>query len=155
MPVDAAMPQGPIDVLVVEDDEAVRTSWVAILRNVGWSVEEAPDGFVALRRLREIPISAVVLDVRMPVLDGFGLLDRLYDPPPVVLISGKDYDTEVMARRDKIHTFFLKPITPDRLIEAVAAALETSFSQGRYRAGNKARGHERVPSAASGPSPDG
>ncbi|HAM01330.1 MAG TPA: hypothetical protein DCQ30_03755 [Acidimicrobiaceae bacterium] len=154
MSVEASTALGPTDVLVVEDDDGVRTSWAAILRTAGWSVEEASDGFVALRRLREIPVGAIVLDVRMPVLDGFGLLDRLYDPPPVVLISGNDYDTEVMARRDKIHTFFLKPISAARLIEAVAAALETSFSQGRYRAAVHGKGRVRVPSNMSAPSAD-
>jgi len=113
----------PIDVLVVDDDQAIRTLWSVILRDVGLRVEEAANGFAALEILREVPVASMVLDIRMPGLDGFGVLDRLDDPPPVILVSGDEYDVEVMARHDKIHSFILKPVPPDRLITAVSAAL--------------------------------
>ena len=119
------MEEGPVDVLVVDDDEAVRTSWVDILRTAGWAVEEAPDAFAALQRLREMSVGVIVLDVRMPGLDGLGLIDRLDESPPVILVAANHYEADVVVRRDKIHTFILKPVVPDRLIAAVAAALET------------------------------
>jgi len=115
-----------IDVLIVEDNQAVRNSWTAILQSAGWKVAEAPDGFVALDLLLTAPVGAMVLDVRMPVLDGFGLLDRLEDPPPVVLVPATSYDTEVSARRQKIHSCLVKPVAPERLIAAVASALDVS-----------------------------
>jgi len=117
-----------IDVLVVDDSHAVRTSWGVILRDAGWVVEEAGDGLSALEVLRACPVGVIVLDVRMQLLDGFGLLDRLDDPPPVVLVSARSYDTEVMARRGKIHSFIRKPVPPDALRAAVREAMEASGS---------------------------
>jgi len=73
-----------------------------------------------------MPVGAMVLDVRMPALDGFGLLDRLEDPPPVVLVPATSYETEVSARRQKIHSCIVKPVAPERLIAAVASALDAS-----------------------------
>lgn len=113
-----------VDVLVVDDHEAIRISWSVILGRVGWRVEEATDGLAALDILRATPVGVMVLDVRMPGLGGFELLDLLDNPPPVILAPACSYDTEVMARRDKIHSVMLKPIRPDRLIATVAAALE-------------------------------
>ena len=113
----------PVDVLVVDDHEVVRTLWSVILRDVGLRVEEAADGFAALAILREAPVASMVLDVRMPGLDGFGVLDRLDDPPPVILVSAGEYEENIMARRDKIHSVILKPVPPEQLIAAVTSAL--------------------------------
>lgn len=113
----------PVDVLIVEDDEAIRTSWGEILRLAGWKVAEVPDAFFALEYVREAAVGAIVLDVRMLALDGFGLLDRLDDPPPVIVTSGARYDSEVEARQDKIHAYLTKPVSPDSLIAVVASAL--------------------------------
>lgn len=113
----------PVDILIVEDDEGVRTSWGEILRLAGFTVAEAPDAFVALEYLRGARVGATVLDVRMLALDGFGLLDRLDDPPPVIVVSAARYDSEVEARRDKIYSFLTKPVAPDHLVAVVATAL--------------------------------
>ncbi|HMK99452.1 MAG TPA: response regulator [Acidimicrobiales bacterium] len=117
-----------IDVLVVEDDDDLRTSWREILRDAGWQVEEACDGLTALEFLRSIPIGAVVLDISLPLLDGFGLLDQLERPPPVLLVTGHIYDSEVMERRDKVLFYLQKPVQPPELLWAVARAIATGQS---------------------------
>ena len=110
-------------VLLVEDDPAVRTSTAAILRDAGYEVEEVEDPFVALERLKSGRVGAVLLDVGMETLDGLGILDKLDDPPPIVLVTGHDYDAEVMAHRSKIFSYLQKPVPPPVLIAAVARAL--------------------------------
>lgn len=112
-----------VDVLVVDDDAGVRTSFGTILRDAGYSVEEAEDGFVALQRLRAMRVGMVLLDVRMPVLDGLHVLDELEDPPPVVLMTAHEYDADVMARRSKVTLYIQKPVPPRDLLAAVAKAL--------------------------------
>jgi len=119
-----------VDVLVVDDNEVLRTSWSVILRDVGLRVGEAADGFGALEMLRRVPVASMVLDIFMPGLDGFGVLDRLDDPPPVILVSGTESEAKLVARRDKIHSFILKPVTPDELIVAVASALGSARASG-------------------------
>jgi len=114
---------GPI--LVVDDNEAVRTSFAAILRVAGFDVIEAADGFIALEMFHAHDVAAVVLDVGMPFLDGFAMLDRLDDPPPVVLATAHPYDAEVMRRREKVFAFIQKPVPPDSLIALVTEAVAT------------------------------
>jgi len=114
---------GPV--LVVEDDESLRRSFVAVLHSVGFDVREAADGFVALETLKAVPIAAVVLDLGMPVLDGFALLDKLDDPPPIVVVTGHLYDDNVVRRRDKIFGFVRKPVPPQTLIDIVGDAMRT------------------------------
>jgi len=111
------------DVLVVDDDAAVRTSFASILRDAGYRVEEAEDGVTAPARLSSARVGAVVLDVQMPHLDGLRLLDALPEPPPVVLMTAADYDAEVMARRSKVFAYIQKPGPPGELRRIVAAAL--------------------------------
>jgi DNA-binding NtrC family response regulator len=112
-----------LDVLVIDDDPAVRASFAMILRNAGYEVGEAQDGAVALAVLSSTRVGAMVLDVRMPKLDGLRLLDALPNPPPVVLMTAHDYDAEVMARRSKVFAYAQKPIPPESLRGLVAQAL--------------------------------
>ncbi|HZU79844.1 MAG TPA: response regulator [Acidimicrobiales bacterium] len=113
-------------VLVVDDDDDVRMSFAEILRVAGFETIEAPDGSAALQMLAEFPVMAMVLDVRMPVLDGLTLLAQLDAPPPVVLATGHSYNAQVIDHRQKIFAYVQKPVPPDVLItmvgEAVAAA---------------------------------
>jgi DNA-binding response OmpR family regulator len=108
---------------VVDDHEAVRTSFAQILETEGFEVLQAVDGLAALSVLKDTSVSAMVLDVAMPVLDGFGLLDKLDDPPPVIMVTARIYDVEVAKRRDKIFGFVSKPVPPDELISLVKRAV--------------------------------
>lgn len=116
------IPDG-VDILVVEDDEDIRTSYAEILRGAGYIVAEAEDGFVALERLRSTPVRAMVLDVAMPVFDGLKLLDKLDNPPPVVLVTARQYDSEVISRRSKISFYLQKPVSPGVLLEVLEQAI--------------------------------
>lgn len=112
-----------VDVLVVDDNEDVRTSCASILSGAGYSVGTAANGAVALQFLKSTDTGVVLLDLKMPVLDGYRVLDLLDEPPPVVLLTARNYDSEVVARRDKVFLYLQKPIHPNDLLEAVALAL--------------------------------
>jgi len=118
--------RGELDghVLIVDDDAAVRTSMAMVLRSCGYSVAESEDGSKALEHLRSRPVGVMLLDLQMPVLDGLGLLDRLDDPPPVVVVSARQYDAAVAERREKIFAFMQKPVPADSLIDMVSRALD-------------------------------
>lgn len=113
----------PLDVLVVDDDAAVRTSFAMILRMAGYEVGEAENGAVALAILSSTRVGTIVLDVRMPQLDGLRFLDAMTDPPPVVLLTSHVFDADVMARGSKIFAYAQKPIPPGDLLDLVARAL--------------------------------
>jgi CheY-like chemotaxis protein len=112
-----------IDVLVVDDDEGVRTTTAEVLRRSGYQVAAVEDGLAAATLLRALPVRAMVLDLALPRLDGLHLLDDLDDPPRVVLMTARDYDDDVLARRDKVVTYLRKPVNPGTLVEEVAHAL--------------------------------
>lgn len=111
-----------VDVLVVDDDDAVRASVTEILRASGFSVEVAEDGDVALDLLDRLDVGVMLLDLRMPGRDGISVIDALDDPPPIVLISAFRLDSDVRNRVGaKVATFLQKPVSPHRLLPIVAS----------------------------------
>jgi CheY-like chemotaxis protein len=113
-----------VDVLVVDDDDAVRSTCAAILRSSGYSVAVASDGDVALRFLEEQAADLILLDLRMPRRDGLSVLQSLTAPQLVVLVSAYSIDDALQARADaKVVTYLEKPVKPERLLETVATTL--------------------------------
>ncbi|MEO8845466.1 MAG: response regulator [Kofleriaceae bacterium] len=98
---------GTVRTLVVADDDAVQRKMVALrLQRAGFKVTTAADGQEALERARELRPYAIVSDVLMPRLDGFGLCMAVRSDPsisqiPIVLISNSYLDSEdkSLARR--------------------------------------------------------
>lgn len=115
-------------VLVVEDDGPTREVICDLLECTGYSVRAARDGAEALALLREGHFAAMVLDVRMPVMDGHALRRRQRQLPrgaqvPVVVISADPgIDLDVLAA-DRV---LRKPFDVDELL----AALEQAIARG-------------------------
>jgi PAS domain S-box-containing protein len=85
----------PGGVLVVDDDAGMRERLRHVLERDGWSVREAGDGAEALARVDEARPAVILLDLTMPVMDGFSFLLRLRALPgcadiPVVVLSARD-----------------------------------------------------------------
>ena len=113
-----------VDVLVVDDHEAIRTSVAELLRSAGYTVLEAENGGRALEMLGDNEVGCMVLDLRMPGVSGLKVLDSLTDPPPVIITSAFALDAEEKERVDsKIFLQLVKPFHPRRLIDAVASAI--------------------------------
>ena len=92
------------DVLVVDDDADMRHRLRTVLERDGWSVREARNGCEALDQVRHGVPRLVLLDLTMPVMDGFSFLDRLRGLPgcaevPVVVLSARDV---TRAERDRL-----------------------------------------------------
>ncbi len=122
-------------VLVADDDRAVRESIAEILDHSGFDVTTACDGQEALEQIVAGGTDAVVLDLKMPRLDGLAVLERLQPPPPppgVVLVTAFEVATEVRGRLGpKVTKVLRKPVPPRLLIEAVDDAVRASRL--RYR----------------------
>ena len=81
----------PLRILVVDDDDAVRSVISRMLRSYGHTVVEATDGRLGLRMLDEAPVDLVVTDVVMPDLEGLELVRRIRkreNAPRIIAISG-------------------------------------------------------------------
>jgi CheY-like chemotaxis protein len=112
-------------VLVVDDDESFRVSTAEVLRVAGYTVIQASDGVDALRMLSTMRFDALVLDLKLPNMDGVALLSGLPNPPPVVLASAYPLDPQSRRRFNRSITAYLrKPISPERLLDAVTAAVQ-------------------------------
>jgi signal transduction histidine kinase/DNA-binding response OmpR family regulator len=89
--------------LLVDDDEVVRRGARQALEAIGWQVSEAENGRVAVEALATARPDVIILDLMMPKMDGFEVLDELRRRPdwqdiPVVIITAKDVTEEDRAR---------------------------------------------------------
>jgi CheY-like chemotaxis protein len=113
-------------VLVADDNDGLRTTTAAILRSVGYTVTEAQDGEAALEELNQKPFDVVVLDERMPKLNGTEVLETLApEPPPpaIMMASAYDFDSDLRQRLGtRVFKYLKKPVPPKELIEAVGEA---------------------------------
>ena len=114
-----------ITVALVDDDPMVRTGLNFILKgedgiDVAW---QAGDGAEALTKLRDRPVDVVLLDVRMPGLDGLATLEELRGwqtrPRGIVLTTFNTDDYVVRALKLGADAFLLKDADPARLVEAI------------------------------------
>jgi two-component system nitrogen regulation response regulator NtrX len=115
-------------VLVVDDEAAIRDSLHMILEYEGYRVEEAANGSQALSKVAERAPDAVVLDIKMPEMDGLELLkalrERGYDMPVLMISGHADVATAVEATRRGAFDFFEKPLQRDRVLLSLRNAIE-------------------------------
>ena len=113
-----------VSVLVVEDNNDLRSSMSDILRTVGYTVFEAADGEDALSLLTTTRFDAMVLDLKMPRRDGASLLSALSEPPTVIVVSAFELDDETRHQAGStIVAHLSKPVPPQQLLDAVADAV--------------------------------
>jgi CheY-like chemotaxis protein len=113
-----------MSLLVIEDDEGVRDSIAAILREEGHTVDTAASGLEALRRLDEGPLpTLIVLDLMMPEMDGIDFRRaQLADPAlrdiPVIIISARP-DVALQAAELGAEDYLRKPMSFEELLHVV------------------------------------
>ena len=114
--------------LVVDDDNAFRLSTAALLRADGHDVDVAADATAAVQALRAHAYDLVLLDLRMPGIDGIQLVETLRvwgESVPVLMISGYGtVESAVRAMHLGTDDFLTKPVEPDVLSARVAELLE-------------------------------
>ena len=113
-------------VLVVEDDPDVLQILRVNLEAAGLDTMLAADGETAFRRMVEEHPDAILLDLMIPVMDGWAILAALTsraDAPPVVVCSARRGDAEVLrATTLGAFDYVLKPFDPVRVVEAARRA---------------------------------
>ncbi len=122
-----ALRPAPAMVLVVDDNAADRDLHCLVLRAMGLNAVAAGSGWEGLVCARTLLPALVLTDVRMPGLDGWGLVERLRADPrtaaiPVVVVTGGAGETP-HARLPRVAALLQKPVDRARLRAAVNAAL--------------------------------
>ena len=125
-------------VLVVDDEASIRESLRMILEYEGYRVAEADGGKTALVRLGERIPDAVLLDIKMPEIDGLDLLtafrERGYDMPVVIITGHGDVSTAVEATRRGAYDFLEKPLQRERVLVSLRNAIDAHRLQSENRA---------------------
>jgi two-component system KDP operon response regulator KdpE len=120
-------------ILLAEDDRALRQSIAAILRDGGFAVDVVPDGIQAAQRLREEPFDVVLLDIGLPFVDGWQILQEIEGrrQPSVIVISARDEERDKVRALDMgADDYLTKPFGADELLARLRAVLRRVRSIG-------------------------
>ena len=115
------------NILIVDDEEVVRLSFARTLSGQHCNVESAPSGIDALRMMREHSFDVVLLDLRLPGMDGLTVLKTIKEQWPeseVIIITG--YPAVETAKESVAlgaFTYLAKPVGPDEVIKAAQGAM--------------------------------
>lgn len=119
----------PYRVLVVDDETAIREAIRMTLEYEGYRVDEARSGQEGVDKATKVPYDAILLDIKMPVLDGIEVLENLKQQrvaSPVVMVSGHgDIQTAVECTKRGAFDFLEKPLNRDKLLLSVRNAVRT------------------------------
>jgi two-component system response regulator MprA len=132
----------PARIVVVDDDEALRSAVRRALRLDGYDVALASDGAQALAQLAGLRADLVVLDVLMPGLDGVTVCRRLResgDRTPILMLTARDAVSDRVAGLDAgADDYLTKPFALEELLARVRALLRRSYPErdGRLRVGD-------------------
>ncbi|HTT67699.1 MAG TPA: type II/IV secretion system protein [Gemmatimonadales bacterium] len=124
-----APPEKPPLVLIADDDPAMRVLVITIMKAQGFEVAEAADGLEALDLAQRLAPAILLLDMDMPRLDGFGVLEALRRRlagravPVVVVTVHDDPATEARCIELGAEDYLTKPIQPSSLVVRVRAVL--------------------------------
>jgi DNA-binding NtrC family response regulator len=114
-------------ILVVDDEEVVRLSHIRTLASIHCNVEVVRDGSEALRVMEQRPADVVLLDLRMPGMNGMDVLKTIKQRWPeteVVIITGyPNVETAKEAVRLGAYDYLAKPVGPDDVINVANGAM--------------------------------
>ena len=108
-----------VSILVVDDEEIVRDSLASWLQEDGYRVDTAPDGPTALAKLAQQPYDILLVDLKMPGMDGLQVLAQAKnlqpDAPVIIMTAYATVDTAVQAMKQGAYDYLVKPFEPEEL----------------------------------------
>ena len=123
------MPPSRPRILVVDDEPAIRGLVTKIVERAGFPVDNARDGEEAIRRLGQNDYSVLVVDLMMPNVDGFELIEHVKERggkrPAIIVVSAAD--SAAFRRLDPVmvHSIIRKPFDINVLVDLITAAAES------------------------------
>ncbi|KZE49022.1 two-component system response regulator [Brevibacillus parabrevis] len=121
----------PATILIVDDEERIRRILRMYLENAGYVVDEAEDGFAALKLVKQIDYDLIILDLMMPGMDGIELCLRLRetDPVPIVIVSARGEQADRLRGFEAgADDYVVKPFSPHELVYRIKAILHRTAS---------------------------
>ncbi|HND94257.1 MAG TPA: sigma-54 dependent transcriptional regulator [Chitinophagaceae bacterium] len=116
------------DLLIIDDEKAIRKTLIEILAFEGYKVDEAADGEEGLKKFKEKAFDLVLCDIKMPKLDGLEFLQKageINPDVPIIMISGHgNIETAVEAVKKGAFDFISKPPDLNRLLITIRNAMD-------------------------------
>jgi DNA-binding response OmpR family regulator len=139
------------NILVVDDEPVARQSLTDILKLEGYSVASAPNGHAAVEHVRTHPVDLMIVDLRMPGMDGLEVVQVVNQISPetevILLTAFGSTETAIQALRLRIHDYLLKPASPSQVLASVRKGLTRRASRLRVRSGVGGEADAEEPSA--------
>ncbi|MCY7309566.1 MAG: sigma-54 dependent transcriptional regulator [Chitinophagaceae bacterium] len=118
------------DILIIDDEKAIRKTLTEILSFEGYKIDEAADGEEGLKKFKEKTFDLVLCDIKMPKLDGIEFLQKageINPDVPIIMISGHgNIETAVEAVKKGAYDFISKPPDLNRLLITIRNAMDKS-----------------------------
>lgn len=118
-----------VRILVVDDEPAIRALVARIAQRAGFDVEVARDGAEAIEKLDAARFGVVILDLMMPNVDGYGVIDHVRSTggqhPAIILVSAADNAAVRRVDGEIVHSVIRKPFDIDVLSDLITAAAES------------------------------
>jgi len=118
------------DILIIDDEKAIRKTLSEILSFEGYKLDEASDGEEGLKKFREKNYDVVLCDIKMPKLDGIEFLQKAGESNPdvpIIMISGHgNIETAVEAVKKGAYDYISKPPDLNRLLITIRNAMDRS-----------------------------
>ena len=123
------------NILVVDDEPVARQSLTDILKLEGYLVNSAPNGQAAVEYIRTHPVDLMIVDLRMPGMDGLEVVQVVNQVSPdtevILLTAFGSTESAVQALRLRIHDYLLKPASPAQIIASVKKGLTRRLSRAK------------------------
>ena len=130
------------NILVVDDEPVARQSLTDILRLEGFSVNSVPNGQAAVEYVRTNPVELLVVDLRMPGMDGLEVIQVVNQIAPetevILLTAFGTTETAIQALRLRIHDYLLKPASPTQVVSSIKRGLVRREARLKARGGTSA-----------------
>ncbi|HSG44817.1 MAG TPA: response regulator transcription factor [Anaerolineales bacterium] len=127
------------NILVVDDEPVARQSLSEILRLEGYSVNAVPNGQAAVEYVRTHPVDLMIVDLRMPGMDGLEVVQVVNNVSPetevVLLTAFGSTESAIQALRLRIHDYLLKPAPPSQVVSTVKKGLVRRDARLKARGG--------------------
>src|SRR5688500_14842668 len=116
------------DILIIDDEKAIRKTLTEILSFEGYKIDEASDGEEGLKKFKEKNYDVVLCDIKMPKLDGIEFLQKageINPDIPIIMISGHgNIETAVEAVKKGAYDYISKPPDLNRLLITIRNAMD-------------------------------
>ena len=119
-----------INILLVDDEENIRNLLGAYLKKEGYNIFHSENGVKALEVLNREPIQLVVLDIMMPVMDGFETLKQIrnkWDVPVIMLSAKAEDEDKLFALGFGADNYETKPFSPKVLVAKIKALIKRTY----------------------------